>query len=124
MKVGRVKAYSPAEKAGLKTCDYIWQINGKEVFEMSHNDCVKEVKNASTMLSLNIERYVGVISVRILHRSFPIRIQIPYFGNLREAIRPIIGRNIMEWYKIPPFLGPIINHWNRFQSRQGYWHSG
>lgn len=56
VKVGRVKAYSPAEKAGLKTCDYIWQINGKEVFEMSHNDCVKEVKNASTMLSLNIER--------------------------------------------------------------------
>ena len=59
MKVGRVKAYSAAEKAGLKTCDYIWQINGKEVFEMSHNDCVKEVKNASTMLSLNVERYAG-----------------------------------------------------------------
>ena len=58
-----MKAYSAAETAGLKTCDYIWQINGKEVFEMSHNDCVKEVKNASTMLSLNIERYVSVISV-------------------------------------------------------------
>ena len=51
-----MKAYSAAEKAGLKTCDYIWQINGKEVFEMSHNECVKEVKEATTMLSLNVER--------------------------------------------------------------------
>ena len=58
VKVGRVKAYSAAEKAGLKTCDYIWQINGKEVFEMSHNECVKEVKSATTMLSLNVERLV------------------------------------------------------------------
>jgi len=56
VKVGRVRAYSAAEKAGLKSCDYIWQINGKEVFEMSHNECVKEVKDATTMLSLNIER--------------------------------------------------------------------
>ena len=56
VKVGRVKAYSAAETAGLKTCDYIWQINGKEVFEMSHNECVKEVKEATTMLSLNVER--------------------------------------------------------------------
>ena len=58
-----MKAYSAAETAGLKTCDYIWQINGKEVFEMSHNDCVKEVKDATTMLSLNVERCVGQRSV-------------------------------------------------------------
>ncbi len=51
-----MKPYSPAEKGGLKSWDYIWQINGKEVFEMSHNDCVNEVKNASTMLTLNVER--------------------------------------------------------------------
>ena len=50
VKVGNVKPYSNAEKAGLKTMDYIWQINGKEVFELGHNDCVNEIKNAGTPL--------------------------------------------------------------------------
>jgi len=51
-----VKPYSNAEKAGLKTMDYIWQINGKEVFELGHNDCVTEIKNAGTSLTLATER--------------------------------------------------------------------
>ena len=57
VKVGNVKPYSNAEKAGLKTMDYIWQINGKEVFELGHNDCVAEIKNAGTSLTLATERY-------------------------------------------------------------------
>ncbi|CAB4067958.1 MAGI3 [Lepeophtheirus salmonis] len=56
VKVGKIKPYSPAEEAGLKTMDYVWQINGKEVFEMSHNDCVKEIKESGTSLSLSTER--------------------------------------------------------------------
>lgn len=56
VKVGKVKPYSPAEEAGLKQLDYIWQINGKEVFELSHDDCVKEIKNAGTSLTLSTER--------------------------------------------------------------------
>jgi len=56
VKVGNVKPYSHAEKAGLKTMDYIWQINGKEVFELSHGDCVTEIKNAGTSLVLATER--------------------------------------------------------------------
>ena len=48
----------PAEKAGLKPCDYIWQINGKEVFELSHNQCVDAIKSAGTSLTLATERYV------------------------------------------------------------------
>merc|ERR1739845_277795 len=56
VKGGNVKPYSNAEKAGLKTMDYIWQINGKEVFELGHNDCVNEIKNAGTSLSLATER--------------------------------------------------------------------
>ena len=58
VKVGNVKPYSNAEKAGLKTMDYIWQINGKEVFELGHNDCVAEIKNAGTSLTLATERYL------------------------------------------------------------------
>ena len=56
VKVGKVKPFSLAEKAGLKQCDYIWQINNKEVFEMSHNQCVDLIKNSATQLQLNIER--------------------------------------------------------------------
>jgi len=56
VKVGAVKPYSVAEKAGLKGWDYVWQINGKEVFELSHNDCVAEIKNSGTSLTLATER--------------------------------------------------------------------
>ena len=31
MKLGRIKAYSNAERAGLKEWDYVWSINGQEV---------------------------------------------------------------------------------------------
>jgi len=56
VKVGNVKPYSHAEAAGLKGWDYIWQINGKEVFELSHDECVKEIKSAGTSLTLATER--------------------------------------------------------------------
>jgi hypothetical protein len=56
VKVGKVKPYSPAENAGLKACDYIWTINGREVFEMSHNECVEVIKKSGTTLSLSTER--------------------------------------------------------------------
>jgi len=56
VKVGNVKPYSHAEKAGLNVMDYIWQINGKEVFEMSHAQCVNEIKNSGTKLVLATER--------------------------------------------------------------------
>ena len=56
VKVGNVKPNSNAEKAGLKTMDYVWEINGKEVFEMSHDQCVAEVRNSGTKLVLATER--------------------------------------------------------------------
>lgn len=56
VKVGKVKPYSPAEAAGLRPCDYIWTINGKEVFEMSHQQCVEEIKNSGNVLTLVTER--------------------------------------------------------------------
>ena len=31
VKLGRIKAYSNAERAGLKEWDYVWSINGQEV---------------------------------------------------------------------------------------------
>lgn len=56
VKVGKIKPYSPAELAGLKAADYIWTVNGQEVFEMSHNECVEAIKKAGTTLKLSTER--------------------------------------------------------------------
>lgn len=56
MKIGKIKAYSAAEKAGLKASDYIWTINGKEVFEMNHNDVVKLIKDSGNSLAVAVER--------------------------------------------------------------------
>ena len=36
VKLGRIKAYSNAERAGLKEWDYVWSINGQEVMMMMH----------------------------------------------------------------------------------------
>ena len=60
-KVGKVKPYSPAEKAGLKPFDYIYTINGKEVFEMNHNQCVNEIKSSGKTLTLAVERWVSIL---------------------------------------------------------------
>ena len=35
VKLGRIKAYSNAERAGLKEWDYVWSINGQEVMMMA-----------------------------------------------------------------------------------------
>ena len=61
-KVGKVKPYSPAEKAGLKPFDYIYTINGKEVFEMNHNQCVNEIKSSGKTLTLAVERWVSILN--------------------------------------------------------------
>ena len=33
-----------AETAGLRTRDFLWKVNGVEVFNKSHADCVKMIK--------------------------------------------------------------------------------
>ena len=56
VKVGRIRPLSAAEEGGLKAGDYVWTINGKEVFEMSHGQCVEEVRRAGNSLTLVAER--------------------------------------------------------------------
>jgi len=56
VKLGRIKAYSNAERAGLKEWDYVWSINGQEVFEMNHNQICTLVKNSGNQLQMVIER--------------------------------------------------------------------
>jgi len=56
VKIGKVKPYSPAEHAGLKSVDYVHTINGKEVFEMTHKECVDAIKSSGSSLAIAIER--------------------------------------------------------------------
>jgi len=56
VKLGRIKAYSAAEAAGLKEWDYVWNINGQEVFEMSHNQICQLIKSAGNSMEMVIER--------------------------------------------------------------------
>ena len=56
VKIGKVKPYSPAENSGLKSLDYLHTINGKEVFDMTHKECVDAIKSSGTSLALATER--------------------------------------------------------------------
>lgn len=56
VKLGRIKPYTPAEDAGLQEWDYVHTINGKEVFEMSHNEIVALIKGSGNQLAMVVER--------------------------------------------------------------------
>jgi hypothetical protein len=56
VKLGRIKAYSPAEKGGLKEWDYVWSINGQEVFELTHNQICSLIKGAGNRMEMVVER--------------------------------------------------------------------
>merc|ERR1712172_10337 len=58
VKIGKVKPYSPAENAGLKSHDYLHMINGKEVFEMTHNQCVEMIKSSETHYSSQLSEVI------------------------------------------------------------------
>ena len=51
-----MQAYSPAEATGLKEWDYIWSINGQEVFEMSHNQICGLIKSSGNSIQMVVER--------------------------------------------------------------------
>ena len=57
-RIEKVAPQSPAGSAGLKNQDYLVKINGKEVFDMNHNDLVRMVRDwKEECLELEIERY-------------------------------------------------------------------
>jgi hypothetical protein len=56
VKLGRIKPYTPAEDAGLAEWDYVHTINGKEVFEMTHNEIVSAIKGSGNQLAMVVER--------------------------------------------------------------------
>jgi len=55
-KIGNVKRMSPASKAGLSKMDYLISINGHPVFNMTHGEMAREIKNSGATLHLECER--------------------------------------------------------------------
>jgi len=68
-RVEKVALASPAGTAGLKNLDYLIKVNGKEVFDMGHNQLVQMIKSASDELQLEIER--GEVVVPSFDSCFP-----------------------------------------------------
>ena len=56
VQVGWVAPESPAERAGLRARDWVWQAAGQEVCGRGHGDCVRLVREAGLRLVLVVER--------------------------------------------------------------------
>ena len=55
-KVGKVKVFTPADRAGLRDGDYLCSINGQDVFEMSHQAICDSITKSSNKLEIIVER--------------------------------------------------------------------
>ena len=55
-KVGKVKVFSAADRAGLKDGDFLCSINGTEVFEMSHKAICDAIVQSSDKMEIVVER--------------------------------------------------------------------
>ena len=56
-RIEKVALASPAGNCGLKNLDYLIKVNGREVFDMKHQDVVRLIKEAAgDTLELEVER--------------------------------------------------------------------
>merc|ERR1712126_579224 len=60
-KIASVKRFSPADRAGLEKMDYIWTVNGKEVFNMTQPQITKEIVESQLKMVLQVERGTFIV---------------------------------------------------------------
>jgi len=60
-KIASVKRFSPADRAGLEKMDYVWTVNGKEVFSMTQPQITAEIVNSQLKLELQVERGTFIV---------------------------------------------------------------
>merc|ERR1712073_98918 len=60
-KIASVKRFSPADRAGLEKMDYVWTVNGKEVFNMTQPQITNEIVNSKLKMVLQIERGTFIV---------------------------------------------------------------
>jgi len=70
-RIEKVALASPAGEVGLKNLDYLIKVNGKEVFDLGHNDLVQLIKGAGQELELEIERGDDDVVVPSFDSCFP-----------------------------------------------------
>merc|ERR1712051_1013791 len=60
-KIASVKRFSPADRAGLEKMDYVWTVNGKEVFSMTQPQITSEIVNSQLSLEMEVERGTFIV---------------------------------------------------------------
>merc|ERR1712203_376546 len=60
-KIASVKRFSPADRAGLEKMDYVYCVNGKEVFKMTQKQITSEITNSQLKLTLQVERGTFIV---------------------------------------------------------------
>merc|ERR1712244_143432 len=60
-KIASVKRFSPADRAGLEKMDYVFTVNGKEVFGMSQPQITAEIVNSKLSLEMEVERGTFIV---------------------------------------------------------------
>merc|ERR1712165_426232 len=60
-KIASVKRFSPADRAGLEKMDYVFTVNGKEVFGMSQPQITSEIVNSQLTLEMEVERGTFIV---------------------------------------------------------------
>jgi len=60
-KIASVKRFSPADRAGLEKMDYVWTVNGKEVFNMTQPQITQEILSSQLKMTLQIERGTFIV---------------------------------------------------------------
>jgi len=60
-KVASVKRFSPADRAGLEKMDYVWTVNGKEVFGMTQPAITQEILNSQLKMTMEVERGTFIV---------------------------------------------------------------
>merc|ERR1712227_9638 len=60
-KISSVKRFSPADRAGLEKMDYVWTVNGKEVFGMTQPQITSEIINSQLKMTMEVERGTFIV---------------------------------------------------------------
>lgn len=60
-KIASVKRFSPADRAGLEKMDYVWTVNGKEVFNMTQPEITKEILQSNLKMTVEVERGTFIV---------------------------------------------------------------
>jgi len=60
-KIASVKRFSPADRAGLEKMDYVWTVNGKEVFNLTQPQIISEIVGSQLKMTVQVTRGTFIV---------------------------------------------------------------